>query len=118
MYGIPEEKKLQFLLGKELIQICIGSNQVVFQFEFDLKISIEVSIKHGMPDMTVKVFEEYWNQETTLTLLLGSSVKSLHVVDSKILHLEFSNGHFVEIKDESLEYESFQITIDDQILII
>ena len=41
MYGLNPEINLSFLVGRELLQVCIGIHQVQLHFDKDVSISIE-----------------------------------------------------------------------------
>lgn len=118
MYGVPNKEALQCFVGKELIQICFGATHVIFRFSDDVEISLEVAIKQVLPDGRVFVTDECWKQETWLPMLLGATVDLIDAIENKILRLKFSNGHTIEVVDESKEYESFQIKISDRLIVV
>ena len=45
MYGVPEKERLVGLIGKELIQICFGVHEVIFNFDQDVRITVESRIE-------------------------------------------------------------------------
>ena len=118
MHGIPEKERLMGFVGRDLIQICFGSHQVIFNFDDNMRISVESSIEHSVPGEGVRCYKKFWNQETYLTKLLGHTVSGLNVIDGKRLDLKFSNGHSIGLKDDSEEYECFQIEMRDDLIIV
>ena len=118
MYGVPDKQRLIRLLGKELIQVGIGSHQVLLQFEDNISISVETEIEHDIPDERVRHYNEFWRQDTSLPRLLGAKVDDIDVIRSKRLCLKFSNDHRICVNDDSNEYEVLTIRIDDELIIV
>ena len=118
MYGVPEKNRLDGIIGKELIQISFGSHQVIFQFEECIRISVESSITYSILDEQVRHYDEFWKQETSLTKFLGAAVIGLEVKGAKKLILTFSNVGTIELIDSSDQYESFQIEIGGEMIVV
>jgi hypothetical protein len=47
MHDIPAPEDLKCLLGRVLLQLCVGQCQAVLNFDGDLSISIECPIRYG-----------------------------------------------------------------------
>lgn len=41
MYGLPADINLEFLVGRELIQVAVGLHEIVLVFDDNVSISIE-----------------------------------------------------------------------------
>ena len=115
MYGVPEKDDLVGLVGKELIQICIGVNQVFLQFEKNVRINVESRIEY--PTFGGEV-GNFCCENAFLIGLLGSTVSEVYRADNRTLGITFSNGNSVELKDDSDQYESFQIKIGDDLIVV
>ena len=118
MYGVPDKQRLMRFIGKALIQICIGSHQVILQFEDNLSISVETKIEHDIPDEGARHYNEYWKQDTSLSRLLGARIDDIDVILSRRLCLKFSNEHSISVDDDSNEYEAMAIRIDGDLIIV
>ena len=90
---------------------------MAFHFEPHIRISVTTSIEHSIPGERVRFYKKFWNQEMSLTKLLGSTVIGLDVIGGKELNIDFSNGHSIRLEDDSQEYESFEIKIGDDLII-
>ena len=118
MYGVPEKKRFTGLIGKELIKVCIGSNQVIFYFEGNSRISVESAFVYKKPDGTECRYDEFWRQDSSLPNWLGSSIREVDVLNRKTLVLLFSNGGIIKLTDDSDEYEAFQLNIEKELIVV
>lgn len=118
MYGVPERERLVGLIGKELVQVCFGVHQVIFRFEKDVWISVESGIENSMLGRVTGGHCEIYRTESFLVGLLGSTLREVDRVNSKTLRLTFSNDCYVDLRDDSDHYESFQIKVDGELIVI
>jgi len=120
MYGLKKEIDLNFLTGRELIQVAIGTFQVQFHFDEDVTVSVEAEFYYfdGQD-------EWIWQQEPSspqiaarTVAMLGASITSIETNENGTLALTFSNGHRLTILDSFKEYESYDITRPGQTIIV
>jgi hypothetical protein len=112
MYGLKKEIDLNFLSGRELIQVGIGLHQVQFHFDEDVSVSVGAEFRYFDGES-----EWIWLEEPSsvqiasrTAALLGAGITSYASSDDGTLSLMFSNGHRLTIVDSSKEYESYDIT--------
>jgi hypothetical protein len=112
MYGLKKGIDLNFLTGRELVQLAIGVYQVQFGFDEDVRISVESEFRY-FDGQT----EWIWRPElgsssiaARVVALLGATIKSFGCNIEGTLTLAFSNQHRLTILDSSREYESYDIT--------
>lgn len=118
MFGVPKKERLTGLVGKELVQVCISSHQVILKFDEDAQINVESSFQHMTENKDVRRYDDFWKQDSSLTSLLSSSVIRVENVNDRRLCLHFSNGEAICLSDDSDEYESFHISIEGEVIVV
>jgi hypothetical protein len=120
MHGLKKDIDLNFLNGRELIQLCIGLYQTIFKFDEDVAISVEGEFRYfdGQDEWT-------WRPEPGSSLLaartvalLGATIESLASEENGMLALTFSNRSRLTIVDSSKDYESYDITRPGQTIVV
>lgn len=115
MYGKPKNVTFTKFIGQRLIQVCFGEHQI--QLHFDERCSI-------LSDVDINVLTpkglSLWGSDSRRQLpeLIGHRVQSSAFVDDKIFVMKFDSGVRISLRDDSDEYESFQITMDDEMYVI
>jgi hypothetical protein len=118
MYGLAENTDLSFLKGKQLLQVCIGCNEVILHFDRDLSINAQTDIGHSSGKVLSAVYKTPIAAAPVLVRFLHESVVNASVVLPGTLILEFSNGEGLEIHDASSQYESYQINYDGKTIVV
>lgn len=110
MYGLEKSVNLEFLIGRELIQISIGTHQVMMAFDRDVHITIEglceLSFDRGAP---TEIHASAPNETRQLTQLVGARIDNAVNHGDGNIGLKFSNGIMVRIFDSNKTFESYQI---------
>jgi hypothetical protein len=111
MPGIPANLDLSFLLGAELVQVCLGVWQVQFHFEPSASISVEgdwelADPEGGVIDQSSDIVRE---QPFQLHRLLQRIVVGMEVSAPLSLSLRFTGGLVLRIFASADGYESFSI---------
>ncbi|MBP7745225.1 MAG: hypothetical protein KA383_03775 [Phycisphaerae bacterium] len=109
MYGIPSDADWSFLVGKELLQVCIGLHQVALRFDGEVAVNIECDFEHLRPAMDKHSQAALSTQATTLVSLLGSRIERATSEANQTLALSFTNAEVLKVHDDSASYESFQV---------
>jgi hypothetical protein len=114
VHGVPADLDLTFLNGAELIQVCLGQYQLVFQFHPAHSISVEGS--WDLLDSTGALIDgakrsDDWRDRPPYHLhrLLGRRVTDAEVAAPEWFALRFESGESLRIFDDSDQYESFSI---------
>lgn len=118
MHGLTSDVDLEFIVGREVIQIAIGVHQVIVAFDQNLKISIE-----GEFEYITKVARVKWRPSASEVAaktvgLLGLRVGSISSQTDGALELSFSNGDRLVLKDTNPEYESYQIVTSEKTMVV
>ena len=107
MYNFDPNLNLSHLVGKSLIQIGIGENEIVFSFENDQ--TIVVSGKWElMQDQTLidQSCEDLERKSYVIHGLLGKEIISYKIISNTQLNIELNDSYQLTIYDDSTEYES------------
>lgn len=115
MYGLKPDVDLSFFVGKELIQVAVGSYDVQFHFHESVSLSVQSHIEHISEGV-----ETEWDGDenkplaaASLLRLIGSSVTSVQGDSDGTLTLRFANGDLLQVFDDNEHYESYQINPGD-----
>jgi len=110
MYGLPTNMDLSFLLGKELIQVCIGTFQSILRCGGGACSSLECEYRvfrmSGDGDGT----SAPCSSADGLTAILGRKIVGVTNNGGGELAITFSNDSVLVIYDTNTEYESYQIS--------
>ena len=109
MHPFPDASKLQFLVGKDLEQVCFGRWQIQFNFN-GARIFAEGDVEHVDEAGAVRRHNTDDTRSAPLYLhhLLGQHVRMLDVEPFR-LSLAFSGGDLIRIFSEEGPYECGQI---------
>jgi len=118
MYGLPDGEEWILLVGKELLQVCIGSHQISLRFSGDISVNIECDFDHlpsaanGRRQLGLAV------QAKSLVSLLGTQIVKAVSENDKTLLLSFTNDEYLKIYDSNATYESFHVLAPDKEIIV
>ena len=117
MNRIPIDINLSALIGKRVVLVCIGTHQAVINLEQGLCISIEgdFSFETGI---NIEIYSEYRSKANFFVALLECEIVSFEVIDDKTLSFRFTNDKCLIIYDSTDHYESFQIKLTDQLIVV
>jgi hypothetical protein len=117
MYGIDKNLDLGFLIGKNLLQICVGSFQVILNFDANVSISIESTFDCGSEEKSKRA-GNLPEAAPSLFHLLGKHIKEVNVESEGTLALTFSDDTIVRIYDSNSASESYQINgLKDNVIV-
>ncbi len=118
MYGLPQDTDLTFLKGKQLLQVCIGYNEVILHFDGNVTITAQTEIGHNSGRELSAIYKTAIPAAPALVRFLHESVLNASVVSPGTLKLDFSNGEGLEIYDTSSQYESYQINYEGRTIVV
>ena len=119
MYGIDKSTNFDFLVGKDLIQICIGLYKVTMNFSNQITIAAECVIHLHNPDETsFEIFCDNPVLTKVLTCLLGRTIESVNNESKDEINMIFSDNFKMSIFDSNKSYESFTVTTPDFEIIV
>ncbi|MBL1180479.1 MAG: hypothetical protein HND27_05170 [Bacteroidetes bacterium] len=117
MHGLPKNTDLNFLIGQDLIQVCIGENDLLLNFSENCTIEILSTCKLVQGKKILKI-ESYPVSASLLCSLIGSKVVSYEISDQGALMLSLNNDAFLTIYDDSDNYESYIIKYSDKEIVV
>jgi hypothetical protein len=91
MYKILQSTDWSFLIGGEVHQVAIGSNDVQVALFKDMKISIECDFRHERAGQLLSDATEMHVKAATLVSLLGKKVESVTAEGESALIMRFSD---------------------------
>lgn len=119
MYGVDKSISFQFLVGKELLQLCIGLYQLLLNFNENIVISTECVLRLINIDGSVtEIRSGVPSLSKHLTCLLGSTIENVVCEHDRELTLVFSNDYKLVILDSNEDEESFTITTPNQEVVV
>lgn len=118
MYGLKDNIDLSFLKGREVIQVAIGTYQVIFAFDEDVTVSVEAQFEYSAKSGLVEWRPGASHLAANAVGLLGSKVESVHSQKDGTVDLAFSNGDRLVLRDVSKEHESYQITRRGETIVV
>jgi hypothetical protein len=119
MYGIDKTISFNFLIGKELLQLCIGLYQLILNFTDQLIISAECNLRLEYPDGSViEVSCDSPELAGRLTCLLGRTIETIKTDVNGELNLVFFGGFQLSIIDSNEDEESFIITMGNHEMVV
>ncbi len=118
MYGVPDSAEWSFLVGREVLQVCIGLHQVSLRFDGQVSMNIECDFDHTPVADTLHSRSGLPQKAAGLVSLPGSKVISATSKDGKILEIRFANKETLKLYDSNELYESFQVTTSEKEIIV
>jgi hypothetical protein len=108
MYGLPVDIDLDFLRGKELLQVCVGFNDLILNFEGNVAFSITSQCRYECNGKSIDI-DNYPSSASLICSMLGKKIIDANSIESKHLRLKLDNEcHFI-IYDDNEHYESYLI---------
>jgi hypothetical protein len=116
MYGLPQDIKLEFFVGLNLNQICVGVGDIQLRFQKGVGLNIYGDLSIGKNGQSPKTFPCDPIMAFALTEMLNCSVVRAMASQKQpgTLCLEFSNGWSIAIHDSNEGYESCVIVDGDK----
>ena len=123
MQGIPKDGNLTFIIGGEMIQLCIEPHQVQVHLQNKVSIAIYTQFEHLRGDEVLNVVEgdaagELVALAVTAVSLLGHTVVAATNERDEALLIEFSNGESLRLHAGNATGESFRLTCPEIKIIV
>lgn len=116
MNRIKSDYDFSELIGKSIIQVCIGFHEILLNIEDDIYISIEGKFSFheessGNPSSFIEAAENFAE-------LIGKSIVSTCIINEYTLLFKFSDGTNLYIFDSNDNHESFLIKLSDKVIVV
>jgi hypothetical protein len=125
MNGLPADTDLTFLVGAELVDVCIGHNEVILHFlPADdptapyPSITIESEVRLVFPNKREFTSDAPLTIGPALLALLRVPITGASAAPPGTLRLQLSSGHVLEVIDSSEHHESYTITNGDRVIVV
>jgi cytoskeletal protein RodZ len=118
MYGLPANIDLSFLHGRVLLQLCVGQNEMILNFDEDVSITVESSIAFTFADGTYRHYTDWKEASHTAGALLGHQITSAKRKYGGTLCVKFDVDWWIEVFDDSQHYESYSIQNGSQLIVV
>ena len=118
MYGLPKDLDLSFLKDAILLQVCIGENEVILNFDKGISITIESRFCFRSTSGNESIFEDAPSSAAFLVELLSDSITDVLGHLDGTLRLSFDTGETLSIYDDNAEYESYLIKHGEIVIVV
>jgi len=118
VYGLPPDFDGRLFVGQILASITFTVNTVHLVFGPDLSLTVLSTCSYRLAASDARHTEQVPITGTAMLGLIGRQVTNIAVTGGRNLALEFDgNGEFTCI-DDSDQYESYTIKVDDREIIV
>ncbi|MBD2303100.1 hypothetical protein [Nostoc sp. FACHB-190] len=115
MQASMESNFFDFMINKELIQVCVGLFQVILKFTDELNVSIENTYYIDYGSGSVEASGDNINDSKNLLVLLGKSIFSAeNVEEDQHILITFSDNYSLKLIPDKLGGESYSITYKEK----
>lgn len=109
MYRLSNTENLSFLVNAEVMQVCIGANEAILNFDNDVRITILADFSVAAADGVAVRYDDPRKGAAALAGLLGDSIAEATATPGGDLRVVFTSGVEVIAFDSNVQYESFWI---------
>jgi hypothetical protein len=118
MYRLGKDVDLSFLQGAQLLQVCVGKNELILNFDRGVRITILSDFIVKVPAGNTMPYRDPARGAPSVLPLLHDWIEAARATDEGGLHLLFRSRSEMEILDTSTQYESFWISDGDRKLVV
>lgn len=113
MNKLPNFEQLNFLIGKEILQIQLNLNSITVILNDDISITVENSFKINGKYINIGEINSYGE----IANILGSSIETYEVTNNE-LKIYFSHNNILILYAETSNYECFTIDTPIESIVI
>jgi hypothetical protein len=118
MFPLSKDIDLSFFRNKLLLQVCVGKNEVILNFDGDVKLTILSTFRVSSDASGEVEYDESAAGGARLLSLLHDTARLATPTADGGLQLAFESGTVLVLLDTSKQYESFWIEAPPSIRII
>jgi len=118
MLETSENFDISLITGKVLNQVCIGLYQVILRLDDDISISCHSKMYILNDKITKELVFPPHNSSVGILRLLGEQVVGVELDESETLILAFQSDIVIEIECDNDGYESFEVWMGNNFLIV
>lgn len=116
MNGFRQIKDKKFFVGSELLQICIGENEIIFNFFPDGNSITIFNVSDFLSDNEL-LLQPIINYQGIISQI-GKTVIDFTIIDNNTAMLKMSSGDEVIFKDDSVEFEAITFRCRGQTIVV
>ena len=111
MYGVPDDEEMQFLVGQQVQQVCLGINEFILHFDKDASINVtgDAAMFYGLDEDQGRSSGDRPMIAAALTTLLDVPVTSVAKISREEIVIGFQNGARLALLDTDEHYECFTV---------
>jgi hypothetical protein len=109
MHGLPPDTDLSFFSGKTLVQVCIGVNEIILNFEPILRVTVLSSICCAPPATTLQTFSDAREAAKVLVCFLDDKIATASAGPDGAVTILFQSGGRIQLVEDRTDYESYII---------
>lgn len=118
MHGLPRQIDLDFFLGRSIIQVCVGENDLVLNFDNNLIVSISSRVGFTGSDSDWHEYIDFRLAAPGLFAFLNKAVGSWEGSEDGTLKLRFEGDSLLAIYDDSSQFSSYIIKFGSQVIVV
>jgi hypothetical protein len=118
MNGLPPDVDLSFLEGATLIQVSVGENDLILNFDNEAHISVESSISCAGVTGRSGHYDDFRQAVSALVADIGHKILSAKGDEDGTLRLVFETGRVLTLYDDTKFYESYHIQCGERIIVV
>lgn len=118
MYRLSQDADLSFFVDVDLLQVCVGRNELILNFDRNVNLTMLSTFAVGDPDGASVTCEESLAGVLALFPLICDSVTKAEATPDGGLLLLFRSGRTITVFDDSDQYESFWIGTGEAEIIV
>lgn len=109
MYRLSALEDLSFFRGIDLLQVCVGKNELILNFDKNVRVTILSDFAVELVGGLGQRFDDPVEGSKVLVSLLHESVAEAQATPDGDLRIRFVSGSCLLVFDTSSQYESFLI---------
>lgn len=123
MYGLQANVDLSFFVGRTLGDISFSEHSIVLNFDGQkieprVSLGIQSAVSLKILDGKKYEWEDFRQGASFLVALIGNTVAAVKGNVNGTLTIEFQEGSILEVYDNSKQYESYQIRLGPEFIIV
>lgn len=116
MYGFEQVRNLPLMVGSELLQVCIGGNEVILNFFPDGDSVMIYGVDRFVEDNRF-MFEQLLGSYPRIRQI-GKKVVRFTVKSNEVAYMTMSDGSEIVLKDDSAEFEAVTFHHRERVVIV
>ncbi|MEO5889699.1 MAG: hypothetical protein ABIQ31_05565 [Ferruginibacter sp.] len=118
MYGLPNNIDLNFLIQRQLLQICFGENEMIMNFDDNLSITLTSKCAFSFDGDNLQIIENYSTSASLICNLIGHFINEIKASENGTLAMNFSGNNIFILYDDDKFYESYWIKSKTSIIVV